>query len=833
MQGASLTGGQILWVFDADTGKFSQALVKAEGDVKRTMSTIDSETKKADESFNRLSKGGLRTISAAAIAAGVAIAKNLGNAAKRVDTLNNFPRVLSAMGVSANDAQAATQELSERLQGLPTALQDGASAVQNFIAAGLPVGAATEGFLALNNAFLAAGKDSYTASLSMVQLNKALARGKIEGQEWSSVTANMPTALTALQNQSGLTKEELRELYRESPEKLIADLIRLNTEGGGGLATLEEQARAATGGIVTAIQNLGNRITMGLGEIMSAFGVNDIALAINNFSTAIKDGLTSVARFIRENRQLIGTIGGAIAGFFAATAAIAVFTRVVGAAVAIGRAIRTAYVAVQTVMVTLQAASSLAAAGQLRLAGSLLVARAAAIRLVASLTIIGTAMAVIGFAAGKMMGKIDDVDIELDDASDSAAELAKWMETAQDNIGGSASEAGQLAKQLSNIAEQEARIRRDYRENLAQLVHDTRSSIRSLTDQLDEEERAYKNTYAQRLNDFNQTQSKEEESHYKKTQELQAQIDFLSRYDNETNQRRLSQLQFALTRENAAHKRQTDLRKEEFDLEAQAQRESYEKRQQEIQTRLTAEQDLLNKHRADVNSIRNVILLDEIEKLKRSRDEQLKSLREQRADATRENRLSGSQAADAFGRNFSNDMDKWLGNVEDKFGKSGRRAGRNFFDEIGDWAAQSGWIKRMQNNFQVNWERNGRSFWAPMKRSLENIVLSLGIGGKGGGRGWADGGFTGRGLASDPAGIVHKGEYVLKKSEVNQSTGMPKVDALMRLAGQQTTSQPSSTGDTYHVTVNGGVLTTKTQQRELANLVVTTIAQTNKAKGIA
>lgn len=40
--------------------------------------------------------------------------------------------------------------------------------------------------------------------------------------------------------------------------------------------------------------------------------------------------------------------------------------------------------------------------------------------------------------------------------------------------------------------------------------------------------------------------------------------------------------------------------------------------------------------------------------------------------------------------------------------------------------------------------------------------------------GWATGGFTGRGRASDVAGIVHKGEYVLPKPLVNQNTGQPK-----------------------------------------------------------
>lgn len=40
---------------------------------------------------------------------------------------------------------------------------------------------------------------------------------------------------------------------------------------------------------------------------------------------------------------------------------------------------------------------------------------------------------------------------------------------------------------------------------------------------------------------------------------------------------------------------------------------------------------------------------------------------------------------------------------------------------------------------------------------------------------FSTGGFTGRGGKNDPAGIVHKGEYVLTKEEVDQSTGLPKM----------------------------------------------------------
>lgn len=46
---------------------------------------------------------------------------------------------------------------------------------------------------------------------------------------------------------------------------------------------------------------------------------------------------------------------------------------------------------------------------------------------------------------------------------------------------------------------------------------------------------------------------------------------------------------------------------------------------------------------------------------------------------------------------------------------------------------------------------------------------------------YASGGYTGPGGKYEPAGIVHKGEYVIPKSMVNQATGLPFADALGKL----------------------------------------------------
>lgn len=56
---------------------------------------------------------------------------------------------------------------------------------------------------------------------------------------------------------------------------------------------------------------------------------------------------------------------------------------------------------------------------------------------------------------------------------------------------------------------------------------------------------------------------------------------------------------------------------------------------------------------------------------------------------------------------------------------------------------------------------------------------------------YATGGYTGRGGKYEPAGVVHRGEYVVPKHMVNQSTGLPYADALGRLVAGSAPAAPS------------------------------------------
>lgn len=99
------------------------------------------------------------------------------------------------------------------------------------------------------------------------------------------------------------------------------------------------------------------------------------------------------------------------------------------------------------------------------------------------------------------------------------------------------------------------------------------------------------------------------------------------------------------------------------------------------------------------------------------------------------------------------------------------------------------------------------TWWATANLTVNRYFNDYGDGG-GGGRwahpSYATGGFTGRGGRLQEAGIVHKGEYVVPKHMVNQSTGLPFADALGKLTrGHETGLGYSNGGHVSQRTIQG------------------------------
>lgn len=269
-----------------------------------------SATKSSSNIFKAVLKGNIATK-----LIGMAfktLTSNMDDAISRFDALNNFPRVMSNLGVSNEDAQASMQRLSDALIGLPTTLDDATQSVQRFTSANGNVKASTEMFLALNNAILSGGASAQVQSTALEQLSQAYAKGKPDMMEWRSAMTAMPAQLKQVAIAMGYANaSQLGEDLRSgavSMNEFMVKITELNKRGVNGFLSFEEQARNSTGGVRTSMINVKTAITRGLAEVMNAIGQSNIAGFFQTIARAINSVIPYVTGFVKACVWAVGSI---------------------------------------------------------------------------------------------------------------------------------------------------------------------------------------------------------------------------------------------------------------------------------------------------------------------------------------------------------------------------------------------------------------------------------------------------------------------------------------------------------------------------------------------
>lgn len=242
------------------------------------------------------------------------ISSHVGSAVSRLDTLNNYPKVMQSLGVDANEAQASIQTMSDRLSSLPTRLDDMAATTQGLYAAtkdyGVSLTTATNAGLALNDMLLAGGQGTEVASSAMEQFRQMLSKGKPDMQDWKSLISAAPGQMDQLAKSMLGPTANANDLYAAlgggkndptiSMSQLLDAIIQLDNEGGAGLASFKDQAEDATGGVQTAVDNLGNAFTKGIAKVMTTIGSENIVSGINTVKGAV-NGLFDVTSNVIES----------------------------------------------------------------------------------------------------------------------------------------------------------------------------------------------------------------------------------------------------------------------------------------------------------------------------------------------------------------------------------------------------------------------------------------------------------------------------------------------------------------------------------------------------
>lgn len=236
---------------------------------------------------------------------------SLDGAITRLDTMNNFPKVMKNLGINVEESEKAISILSDKLTGLPTTLDSATIGVQRLVSKNGDLKKSTDIFLAMNNAIIAGGANTAIQNSAIEQLTQAYSKGKMDMMEWRTLQMAMPAQLKQVASAMGLQVDELGEMMRqgdmtqETMDEFVKTIIKLNSEGVDGFANFEEQARDSVGGIGTSITNMKTAIVRGtanmlksLNESLTNADLPTIAEMIQIITQKINEVFKSVSNFL-------------------------------------------------------------------------------------------------------------------------------------------------------------------------------------------------------------------------------------------------------------------------------------------------------------------------------------------------------------------------------------------------------------------------------------------------------------------------------------------------------------------------------------------------------
>lgn len=243
---------------------------------------------------------------------------SLNSAISRADQMNNFPKVMKNLGYSSEDAAASIKKISSALDGLPTTSSAMTGMVQQLAPLTSNLDQATNIALAFNNAMLAGGASTMEQENALTQYTQMLSAGKVDMQAWRSIQAAMPGQLNQVAEAmlgAGKNSNDLYEAMKNgsiSFDDFNKKVMELNQNGFGKYASFAQQAKDATQGIGTAMENVKNRVAKAVQKVVEAVGGENIAGAINGFSSQFGKVGDAAASMVTGVKNWLGQLWQAL-----------------------------------------------------------------------------------------------------------------------------------------------------------------------------------------------------------------------------------------------------------------------------------------------------------------------------------------------------------------------------------------------------------------------------------------------------------------------------------------------------------------------------------------
>ena len=249
-----------------------EVLIKFIGDT----SNVDSKTKGLTSSFGKLTSSiALGNLAAKGITKSFElVSQNMDRAIQRIDTMDNFPKVMQNFGVSSDEAAESIKRIDQTVQGLPTSLDQAVAGVQDLFMVTKDLKESEKLFKAINNSAMVFANGSTEAVDRFIYgFKQALSAGKVSAQDFNQMNEAIPGLMSKVAEAMGITFKELKDGLSDgsiSIDQFNEALNILDTQGVGAMESLEKSAHTATGGIKTSIANMKTALARGVANIIKS-----------------------------------------------------------------------------------------------------------------------------------------------------------------------------------------------------------------------------------------------------------------------------------------------------------------------------------------------------------------------------------------------------------------------------------------------------------------------------------------------------------------------------------------------------------------------------------
>lgn len=311
---------------EANVKTFERQMARATGEAKKATTALEQSFEKTESKISSLMNSTASSVRTGMAAIGGMAAAYLSTDAIRryADDWVSAVNRIAAANETRQGAERRASDLTDIALRSNSDLTSTAELYSGLTRSSRDLGASQAQVLrvteAISKAFAAGGTSAQAAAGSIIQLNQALQSGKLSGDEFNSVAEGAPVIMELLAKKLNVTRGELKDLASDgqiTSKVLFEALLE-------GAATVEQQFATMVPTIEQSLGRLKTALTRYFGQLSTEYDISGRVAAatqgaINNLDTVVKAAAVAGV-------AIAAAFGGpTVAGIAAASAALALF----------------------------------------------------------------------------------------------------------------------------------------------------------------------------------------------------------------------------------------------------------------------------------------------------------------------------------------------------------------------------------------------------------------------------------------------------------------------------------------------------------------------------